>query len=146
MGLWGLFTKSDKAVDAGLDLVKRGADGIDALFYTEEEKAHSAAERAQLKLKYAELNHEFVKSTLGESAVQTVTRRIMAWGIMGLGVLLTLYSMAFYTIGTIWAKEACIKVADKALEWFKVWWPIILAVAAFYFGVHMIRGITKKGE
>ena len=143
MGFWGLFSKSDKAVDTGLDLIKRAADGIDALFYTAEEKAGDAMERAKLKMDYAKLNHEFVKSTLNESSTRSYTRRVMAWSVTGLGMFLTLYSILAYTIGAIWEKEAFKDVAMHSLALLKVWWPIIAGIGLFYFGVHILRARSK---
>jgi hypothetical protein len=139
MGILGALFGSKKVVETGADIVKMGAKGIDALFYTDEEKAETVAARAELKLKYAELNLEHVKATLGESTVRSMTRRYMAWGLYALGAFLTVYSLLAYTIGAIYNKEAYVAVSGRALELLQVWWPIIFAAGAFYFGVHLLR-------
>jgi len=118
MGLFDIFKTSTKAVDVGLDLVKTGAKGIDMLFYTDEEKAQASAGIAKLKFEYAKLNVEHVKSTLGESSARSISRRIIAWGIIGLGVLLTLWSLVTYS----WGHD---DIATFAYNLLKTWMPMI---------------------
>jgi hypothetical protein len=131
-----LFKKSDKAVDVGLDLITRGAKGIDSLIYTEQEKAGDMASLAKLQL-------EFIKTTLNESAVRTFTRRVMAWGLLGFGIFLTVWALVMDLLGTIY--NPLLKVhAKTAWDMFQAWSPWVGMAVGFYLGVHILRSVGKK--
>jgi hypothetical protein len=140
----GIFGKSDKAVDTGLDLIKMGAKGIDALWYTDEEKAENKADSAKLKFKWGELAIKSAETTIGENSQRSLSRRYLAWGVFSLGGFLTLYSLLFKTLAAFWHSEAFNDISNHALALLKVWWPIILAAGVFYFGAHLIGLAGKK--
>jgi len=143
MGLFDIFKTSTKAVDVGLDLVKTGAKGIDMLFYTDEEKAQASAGIAKLKLEYAKLNVEHVKATLGESSARSISRRYIAWGVIGQSIFLSTFSLIMYALGAVFDNQKLMDVSDYALELLKLWSAANLMVLAFYFGVHLLRGLKK---
>jgi hypothetical protein len=78
MSFWSLITgagKTGDVIDAGLDLVKSGANGLDSLVYTDEEKAQ---DRAKNILRNGDMAYKFAKLAQSESGASAVTRRICA--------------------------------------------------------------------
>jgi hypothetical protein len=138
MGFLDLFKKSDKVIDTAAEIATMGAKGIDAIFYTEEEKAETAMKSAELKFKWGELALKHAETTMGESSMRSLSRRYLAWGVFSLGGFLTLYSLAFKTLNSFWTDKGFGLVSTHALELLKIWWPIILAAGVFYFGAHLL--------
>jgi len=127
------------------EIVKSGINAIDAMVFTDQERAGNALEIGKQKLKWGDLALEHVKTTQGESTMRSMSRRYLAWGVFALGGFLTLYSLFFKTLAAIFTThaEAFNKISSHSLELLKVWWPIILAAGIFYFGAHLI-GLTGK--
>jgi flagellar biosynthesis protein FliP len=78
MSLWGWITGADKVgevVDTGLDVVKTAMNGLDALVYTDEEKAQDNAKNI---LRNGDMAYKFAKLAQSESGASAVTRRICA--------------------------------------------------------------------
>lgn len=146
MGLFDFFKTSDKAVNTGLDLVKRGADGIDAIFYTDEEKAATAIDRTKLKLKAGEQVIEFVKMTNNENSTRSVTRRLIAWAVIGLNIFLTLYYVFISTLAVIWTSrnEQLVWLADRIIEALKYWGTATATIVVFYFGYYAVSNVVGK--
>ena len=142
----GIFKTSTKAVDTAADVVKMGARGIDAIWYTDEEKAGDAAKSAGLLYKGGELSIEYMKTTQNESSARSLSRRYLAWASFGLGIFLTLYALLMRTVAAFWPsmRGELIAVAKFALGLLNIWWPIILAAGVFYFGVAALRARGKK--
>lgn len=128
--LKGIFS-APKAVDAGLDLVKSGVSGIDKLFFTEEEK--SDARRNWFKLWL-----EGQKITASENTTRSVTRRILAVSIVGEFLLFILMA----GIAWPWMKGWAMFLLELAQSLGN----LVLLVAGFYFGVHLLRGWKEKGN
>jgi len=141
----GIFKTSSKAVGTAAEVVKMGAKGIDAIWYTEEEKAEAAAKKGELLYKWGELSIEYLKVTQNESSARSLSRRYLAWGSFGLGGFLTLYALLMKTIAALWPamSDKFNEVAAFAIELLKIWWPIILAAGVFYFGVAALRAMAK---
>lgn len=136
MGFFDIFRSSDKAVDAAVYAGKKAVDGIDAIWYTDEEKAVDSLKRGEMMLKAGELALEHVKTAIGETTAQTLSRRYLAWGVFTGGGLLTLTSL----VAKMFDYN---EVSAHALALLKIWWPIILAAGLFYFGAHVLRAIKK---
>ena len=85
MGLWGWFTGA-KQVDKTLDIADKTTggiiSGIDAMFYTEEEKAQMLQKRLELSEQVSKTHIELMKVTHDETTVRSITRRIIAVCIM----------------------------------------------------------------
>lgn len=83
MGLWATIKglgKADKVVDTGLDLISSGAKGLDAMFYTSEEKAQDIAKNAGTIITHAvQMNELMNKSNTASSKI----RRTLAYAIAG---------------------------------------------------------------
>jgi hypothetical protein len=99
---------------------------------------------AQMEL--ARLNQELVKSTMHENSIRSITRRILAWSIMGSFLVLILLSAIVYAIpfpsdtesvqfGSDWAEHILMVVEHLA--------NMALAVSIFYFGSALIGSKSK---
>jgi hypothetical protein len=124
----GVFSKlfgSAKTVDT---LVDGAVKGIDALVFTEEEKSEAHRETFQLWLKMQEVVSQ-------ESSVRSVTRRILAVMIVG--------TFLFFLISAAVAYPISIDYAKFLLSLAKELGGLTLAIGCFYFGVHLIRGLTN---
>jgi hypothetical protein len=146
-GITALFKGGDN-VGKALDIAKMGANGIDAMFFTNEEKAEHALEIGKQKLGWGSLALEHVKTSIGESTMRSLSRRYLAWGVFSLGGFLTLYSLFVRTLAVFWLKyaEELKEVAMHSLKLLQIWWPIILAAGVFYFGAHLLGLTGKKRE
>ena len=127
-------------------IVRSGINAIDAMVFTDQEKAGNALEIGKQKLQWGALALRSVEVAQGESTMRSLSRRYLAWGVFSLGGFLTLYSLFFKTIAAIWDSRsvALVVIADHALELLVIWWPIILAAGVFYFGAHLIGLAGKK--
>lgn len=145
-GAAGLFAKSDSDIAGrAMGLVEMGARGIDAMKFTDEEKAVNALEIGKQKLEWGKLAMDHVKTSQGESTQRSLSRRYLAWGVFALGGFLTLYALAARSVAVFWENKAdkLIELAKFALELLGLWWPIIFAAGVFYFGAHLLR--STKG-
>jgi len=147
-GIFELFKKSPKAVDTGLDLITRGSKQIGQMIYTDQEKIEHG-------LKSADQVHAFVEMTLRESSTRSYTRRVMAWGLVGLGIFLTLWSLLWDLLGRvlsvfsgIWTQigKALLEHSVQAWNAFLAWAPWIGTAITFYLGVHILRSIGKSKD
>jgi hypothetical protein len=129
MGFFDLFNKPAKAVDMITEAASRGMDGIDALVYTDEEKALIGLKIAEIVLKKSE-------QAIGESTAQTLSRRYMAWFIVFNAGLM---SWAFILCTALdWSIVAA--ACDKMLRY---WHFALGAVVAFYFTGALISKFKK---
>jgi hypothetical protein len=83
MGLWSIITGANKVgavVDAGLDVVKTGMKGIDAMVFTDEEKSQAHAERVARGMAHVV---ELAKLQQSESGASAITRRVLGYIVMG---------------------------------------------------------------
>lgn len=116
------FTGGGKQVEKVTNAV---INGVDAVFYTEEEKAEDSKARRQLWFKFMELSRD-------ESSIKSVTRRILSFLIIGHWLLFMDAALIFYAIGEISKAKMAFELA-ASMMW------ITAGVAAFYFGAHLIR-------
>ncbi|MGE4487890.1 MAG: hypothetical protein AB7C95_08845 [Synergistaceae bacterium] len=100
MGLWGRIFGTETALKETIGAVR---DGIDSIFYTEEEKATDLKE---LKLKAGELLISWMETTKG----QNIARRLLAIVITSVWLFMYLTSMALNT-AVIWVEN--VAMADK---------------------------------
>ena len=84
----GIFKTSTKAVDTAADVIKMGAKGIDAIWYTDEEKAGDSLKAAENKLAWGKVAVRHIESSLNESSARSLSRRYLAWGSFALGFFL----------------------------------------------------------
>lgn len=99
MSLWGIITGAGKvgdAIDTGLDVVKMGARGLDAMVYTDEEKAETAAARQE---RNGEMAYKFAKMRQGESGASAVTRRAAMYIVLGNFTVFCQTALVFTCLG-----------------------------------------------
>jgi len=106
----------DKAMDGAIK-------GIDALFFTKEEKA-------QQSFKVAEAQVQYLKTTLNENSVRSLTRRYLALAIIGVFLLLIIAAGAVYPINQVYAQFLFKLVSSLN--------TLVMMVAGFFFGAYMI--------
>lgn len=132
MGIWGWITGAQQ-VDKAMDIAKEASSGIiagiDAAWFTPEEKSRAALEITQASI-------EMVKLTQGESTVRSITRRVLAWMIMGTFLLLLVFGTLIYKFDPAWSAY-CLASA-KALTF------LATPVGIFYFGYYGIKQLGKK--
>jgi len=134
MGFWAWFTgakTAEKALDTFDNLTNKVAGGLDQLFFTDQEKAEISVEAIRLHL-------ALIQSTQTESSIRSVTRRIVAWGIMGTFMLLIIASGGIWKFDKEWA-GFLLSLAQQIYE-------LVLMVGFFYFGYFAVSSIVKKAK
>ena len=119
---------TDKALDVVKDSAKSTFSIIDEAFHTDQEKAEG-------KLKAANIWLESQRTIAKQSAPTAISRRVIAWAIIGLVVF-------FCVQGSLYiALEQTEKLTDL-LKFIKAMWigEAFTAVMVFYFGAHLLGG------
>jgi hypothetical protein len=120
-----------KGVEAGIELAKDLSRGVDALFFTNEEKEKYRQEVAKLWL-------DAMEKTANENTARSITRRILAV------LVLTQYNVFLYLMAVIYPFNA-----DWAAFIYKLVeqsWIVVLTVIAFYFGPYFISYLFTGGK
>lgn len=139
MGFWSMITgakKTGKVIDTGLDLIQSGAKGIDAMFYTKEEQAQDRAKASASIIAHAvEMN----KMANEEQSIRSITRRLLAVGIVFNSVMV--FDYCIYLLQT--GKE---QLVTKILQLVGAWGMdnALLAVVIFYFGYYGASKIVSN--
>jgi hypothetical protein len=120
-----------KVIDTATDLAKSAANGIDVLFFTDEEKEQY---RQQAFDKWLTLYDKIAN----ESATRSITRRILAVMILGEFLFFLLLAGLIYPWFPQWT--------STLLGLAKQLGNLVLAVAVFYFGPYAIGQYIKKDK
>lgn len=134
MGLLSFLSgakQADKLLDIGDKATSGIINGVDKMFYTAEEKSEAAQKITDTYL-------EFLKTTLSESSVRSITRRIVAVMIMALFSAAFLFTVAAWKLDREWA-EFCLKTTSE----FGVG-NLTLMVAVFFFGTHALASFVRR--
>jgi len=103
MGFWGKLFGTDRAIEKGIDVI---SSGLDALIYTDEEKAGDARqERAAAR----GMLIAWMQSTQG----QNLARRLLALVITAVWLFMYLFAAAL-NVAAIWATAAQEKIIESA--------------------------------
>jgi len=132
MGFWTWFTgakTAEKALDTVDNLTNKVAGGLDQLFFTDQEKAEISVETMRMHL-------ALIQATQTESSIRSITRRMVAWGIMGTFMWLIILSGIIWHWDQGWAKYL--------LELAKQIYELVLMVGFFYFGYFAVSSVVKK--
>ena len=134
MGIWAWLTGAQQ-VDKAMDIAKESTSGIiagiDAAWFTPEEKSRAALEITQAAIR-------MVEATQSES-VRSITRRVLAWMIMTTFLFLVLFGALVYKIDVRWSGY-CLRAAKQMLF-------LVTPVSIFYFGWYGIKQLRgKKNE
>ena len=127
MGLLSFLTTAPKVVDTGMDLAKQAANGIDALFFTAEEKSNAS-------LKAVELWIETQKVIRDEGTARSITRRSLAVMILGTALIMALGSCVIYHFDPAWAAYILAVVKEFGF--------MTGATVVFYFGYYGFKQIA----
>jgi hypothetical protein len=139
MGLWATITgagKVSEVVDTGLDLVKKGASGIDMTFYTDEEKAIAGAQNIVANMGHA---LEFARLAQNESGASAVTRRIFGLIVLGNFTVFSMVGLIALWLDRPGLVENIVKFANAMSIG-----EITAAVIICMFGYYGITGVTKN--
>lgn len=149
--LFGLVNNNSTAGKLAEDI----SSGIDVMFYTDEEKA-------QANLKAFESWLKMVEVMKGSEAYRSITRRILA-----VGIVFNLFVMIWLCVASelahafswmIYDKVLFDVISEGGLEFTNVTWSILklanvfqlgwvfCTIIVFYFGPHLIQFFTKRGE
>lgn len=131
MGFFSFLKTSEKALDTAADVVKKGVDGVDALFFTDEERSAANTERLKLWL-------EVQKTLINENTAKSITRRIIATIIIGSFMLQSFISIGLYRFDKLWSQFV--------LDIMKAEGTLVLTVAFFYFGYYGVQQLFGKGK
>lgn len=124
---------SPKSAEVAIETASKGIyNGLDKLKFTEEERADAYQKGFETVL-------QFHKAFAAENTVRSVTRRFLAWGIVG-------YQLAVLSLGIaakLWMDEP--KTAQYIFEVAELLnWPF-LAVVTTYFVPHQLTKLRGKG-
>lgn len=129
MGFLSWLKTSEKAVDTAADLIKRGADGIDALFFTSEEKSKASLEMINLWIKTQEVLRD-------ENTAKSITRRYLAITIIAATFGMGIGAAAVYPFNPEWSAYI--------LAILKEYGFMTTSVVVFYFGYYAVKQIIGK--
>lgn len=128
MALFKWFTGGTKAAEKVLDA---GMKGLDAMFFTKEEKAQF----------YTQLGQQWIdtmKVLQGESSIRSITRRVIAFAVIFTYIPMVVSAAVMYAFDPRYA-TFLMEVADSKFGW------LVVAIGTFYFGPYMIqRMLTGK--
>lgn len=129
MGFWGSLFGVKSVVENVPKVVDGVISGVDKLCFTEEEKA-------EVNIKTMELIFDHIKTSVSESSIRSITRRVLSICILGVFLLLLLASGGLFYFFPAWAQY----LFDCA----KSMYHLVLAVSVFYFGPYQLARLTKK--
>ena len=127
MGFFSFLKTSEKALDAGADVVKGAVSGIDKLFFTKEEKSEAALKAFELWIKTQEVIRD-------ENTARSITRRILAVMILGVFLLMGIGACVLYPINILWAAHLIAVMKELVI--------MTSAVTIFYFGYYGVKAIV----
>jgi len=120
---------SSKSVDTVVETAAKGIyNGLDALFFTDEEKAEFRQKQADTVIKFAEIAYD-------ENSIRSVTRRWLAFMVIGPAMLMVVTAATLYPFFPDYS-DFLFTVFGKLIPWAG-------GVLMFYFGPHII-GAAKK--
>lgn len=136
MGIWtgikAIFG-TPKIVGAVADTVKSGMTMWDKSKFTDQEQSEMSLESGKLWLKIQE-------ATANENSIRSITRRVLAWLIMGIFLFLVISACVIWRFNPEWAEYIKNMIIDSQLGW------LTMSVGIFYFGSHFISGHLKKSK
>lgn len=131
MSILSKFFGTPKLVDTAADAVKTGVGMLDNAFYTDQEKAADAHKMVETWIKIQE-------TTASENSIRSITRRVLAWIIMGAFISLVIFACGAWKIDPAWADYIKQMLVDTSLGY------LALIVGFFYFGSYAVGQYVKK--
>ena len=131
MGWFANLFSTPKIISTLADTVKAGTGMLDKAFFTDEERAEAASKIMDVLLKVQ-------VSTAEENSIRSVTRRIMAWAIIGVFLILILAMCVIWPFNPAWAVYILSVIEGTQLS------LLTMGVGIFYFGYYGVAQITRK--
>ena len=135
LSLFGKIFGTEKALS---DVVKSASSAMDALVYTDEEKAQDAAkERAE--------GRQMVVAWMQSTQGQNIARRLIAVTITGMWALSKLVAFGL-AVGSAWSNENAeryLTSAELAGEMVSDMDPAVMLILGFYFAAPYMGEIAK---
>jgi hypothetical protein len=135
MSFWGKLFGTDEAIKSTIGAVK---DGIDALVYTEEEKAVNASkERSEARSMLV----GWMEATQG----QNLARRLISLAITGVWLMQYIVSQIAASIAIFWGAKASQlnELANLMLKSANDMSPAVMLILAFYFAAPHMGDFAK---
>ncbi len=135
MSFWGKLFGTDEAIKSTIGAVK---DGIDALVYTEEEKAVDASkERSEARSMLV----EWMQATQG----QNLARRLISLAITGVWLSQYLISSIASSIAIFWISQSqkLNELSKIQMESANDMSPAVMLILAFYFAAPHMGDFAK---
>lgn len=133
----GWFTNIFGSTEKAAALVDKAADGIyngvDKMFYTEEEKADAQRQGWAMYLDFIRIAY------LDQNSIRSVTRRWIATAIVATTLLSFLITLGFAIVGKTTVVDSILTTVNA----FYIGWAFV-AVIVFYFGVQFFRPTGNK--
>ena len=129
MGFLSFLLGSKDILDKTDNLANRALDGIDHLFYTDQEKAEH-------KGKFIDANLEFIKAQRDENSVRSRARRAIAIIVVANYLVLLNFGVIMWQYDKEYA--AFIFKTAGALT------LIVGTIIGFYFGYYAVKSIVKS--
>ena len=120
---------AEKAIGMADKIVDGTLSGIDAMWFTDEEKDKALQKRIETWLKIQEV-------LISENTAQSITRRIIAVTLLVVFSVLLLGAAGLYPLDPAWS-AFLLSLADKM-------WEVVLLVAFFYFGYYGVAAVVNK--
>ncbi len=136
MVIWGRLLGIDKAIDGAVDTVNKVTgvitSGIDAVFYTDEEKARAAS-------KAVENGQKMVSAIHDQWMPRAISRRILAYMFSAVFLSILITAVVFACLSKIDVVNSIIAIVKA----FDLGW-IVLGLMGFYFGVYEWKKMLGK--
>lgn len=132
MNPFNLFKSSDKAIDTVSDLAKDASKGIDAMFFTQEEKSQASAKAMEMIMAWQEKMKD-------ENSIRSVTRRIIAWAVVGVYLTLKVGGVIVWQVNKIYGNYIC-QQADSMFQLVMM----VMGTYFVYYGLTKVAGGLKK--
>jgi hypothetical protein len=134
MSFWGRIFGTEKALESGLRTVEKATDGviagIDAAFYTKEEKAAD-------NIRLTKFRMDMVKSLQDECTPRALTRRVLAIIILGHVFLHLDAAIVCFILRMNGAVDFILKLVEAEMT-------LASIVAFFYFGYYGVKKAFSK--
>lgn len=135
MSIWGKIFGTDEAIKGAVGAVK---DGLDALVYTDEEKATDAAkERSEARSMLV----GWMEATQG----QNLARRLISLAVTGVWLLQYVVAQIASSIAVFWSEASGQLNALSALQLQSAdnMSPAVMLILAFYFAAPHMSEVVK---
>jgi hypothetical protein len=132
-----LRTDPNKVLDIAEKGVSSVISGIDKMFYTDEEKANTFDKRLEMSERLAQAHIDMIKATASENSIRSITRRIATFFILGLFSFSLVLSAIGWMVNDEWAKFVMSALLSISTN------PLMLMVAGFFYGSHMVNTFTQ---